>query len=219
MQNTVKSEKAHSEHDSTSEPAQIDTGEMTRILRRWAGGDGTALAKLVDALYPELKPLGQYRLHGERPDHTVQPTALVNELHLQLSKAQPGTWSNGQHFRIVASPAMRRLLVDHAGARNSLRRGSGFPPRPLAENSFVSWETPDSTLILEEVLEKLASEEPRMAQVSEMRYFGGLTFAEIASILDVIERTAERDHEVVSIWISSQLRKSASDVGRAMGSH
>jgi RNA polymerase sigma-70 factor (ECF subfamily) len=158
-------------------------------------------------------------MNGERPDHTLQPTALVNELYLQLSKAQSGTWSNRQHFLIVASRAMRRLLVDHARTRNSLRRGGGFPPRPLAEGSFVSWETPDSTLIIEEVLEKLSSEEPRMAQVFEMRYFGGLTFAEIASILDVSERTAERDHEVASIWISSQLRKSASDVGRAMGSN
>ncbi|MFL6447532.1 MAG: ECF-type sigma factor [Bryobacteraceae bacterium] len=219
MQNTVESEKKTSEHDFTAEPAQIDAGEITRILRRWTEGDATALAKLVDALYPELKRLAEYRMHGELSDHTLQPTALVNELYIQLSKAQSCTWTNRQHFLVAAWRAVRRLLVDHAPARNSLRRGRAFHLIPLTENSLGSRESPDSTLIIEEVLGKLASEEPRMAHVFEMRYFGGLTFAEIASILDVIERTAKRDDEFASIWISSQLRKSGSDVGRRMGSH
>lgn len=188
-------------------------GDVTVLLRQWANGESDAIPRLVEALYPELKRMAERRMRHERADHTLQATGLVHEFFLEIARNQEMVWQNRAHFLAVASQAMRRFLIDYARARKADRRGGTatklhLDGLELAQTSpgAESRDTVD-LVIMSELLDRLAAEEPRMAQVVDMRCFGGLNYAEIGEVLHIDERTAKRDWHVARAWLSSQLRK------------
>jgi RNA polymerase sigma-70 factor, ECF subfamily len=182
-------------------------GEITLLLQRWADGQAEAADELFEALYPELRRLADSRMRSERADHTLQPTALVNEFFLRIARQKHFAWRNRAHFLAVASRAMRRLLIDYARARNSDKRGSGAILLNLQDFAASVQVHHVDALEFDELLQRLAAEEPRMAQVTEMRCFGGLTNAEIGEALGIDERTVKRDWEVARAWLRGKLSK------------
>lgn len=189
--------------------------EITLMLNRAAKDSGSD-EHLAALLYPDLKRIAVSRMRAERPDHTLQATALVSELYLHLLRQPDTQWTNRTHFLLAASKAMHRLLVDHARARRARKRGGTWRRLPLEEiaDKYAGF---DSVQVLEvdELLERLAKEEPRMASVVELKFFGGLTFAEIGEVLSVDERTAKRDWALARVWFKGQW--SERDVGDGMG--
>lgn len=189
-------------------PNGSNAGEVTALLHRWTAGDADARQELVGLMYPELKRIAENRMRGERRDHTLQATALVSEFFLQLARREEFVWQNRAHFLAVASQAMKRLLIDYARSHEAGKRGSGCPHIQIDRLS-LSAEGGAAAGILEvdECLERLWKEEPRMAQIVEMRCFGGLTNKEIAEALGIDERTVKRDWQVARAWLAGQLRK------------
>src|SRR5215467_3867517 len=149
--------------------------EVTQLLGAWSGGDERALEKLIPLVQPELHRLAHYYMSRERPGHTLQTTALINEAYLQLTDKTQPPWKNRTHFMAVAAQLMRRIMVDHARARCALKRGAGAIKVTLDETALVTEERAEELLALDEVLEKLAQFDRRKSEIVEMRYFGGLT--------------------------------------------
>src|SRR5262249_11506792 len=159
------------------------------ILQRLDGGDERARSQLVALLYPELRRIAESRMRTERLDHTLQPTALVNEFFLQLARQAPLSCRSRSHFLAAASQALRRLLIDHARSRAAGKRG-GNPLRIQLDDFVLQQDDPGlDVVVLGQLLDRLASEEPRMAKVVDMHCFGGLTHQEIGEALGVDERT------------------------------
>ncbi len=172
---------------------------------------------LSAAIYPELKRMAYTRMSQERPDHTWQATALINELYLRLLQKPDFSWKDRNHFLLSASKAMRHLLVDHAREKNSKKRGAHWVRTELPEAGVGVDSNPEQILDVDRVLKQLAQKEPRMARVVELKFFGGLTFAEIGSILDIDERTAKRDWTLARMWLSSRLGEGAANDSSRMG--
>lgn len=193
-----------------SQPEQA-VGELTELLHHCSEGNAAAREQLLAAFYPDLHRVAAGRMQHERPDHTLQPTALVNEFFLYLARQNSLSFQDRGHFLAVASQAMRNVLVDHARARSSDKRG-GKAKRVEIDGAILNraGESLD-TLAVNEALDRLALEEPRMAKVVEMRCFGGLTHAEVATILNIDERTAKRDWKVARAWLLGQLGISSKD--------
>jgi RNA polymerase sigma factor (TIGR02999 family) len=185
------------------------SGDVTALLRQWANGEPDAISRLVEALYPELKRMAERRMRNERADHTLQATGLVHEFFLEMARNQEMVWQNRAHFLAVASQAMRRFLIDYARGHNADRRGGKVTKLQLdgLDLAALDAESRDTVnlVIMGELLDRLAAEEPRMAQVVDMRCFGGLTYTEIGEVLRIDERTAKRDWQVARAWLSSQL--------------
>jgi RNA polymerase sigma factor (TIGR02999 family) len=189
-----------------------EQGEVTAQLNQSMRADPASRERLASLIYPELKRIASAHMRHERPDHTLQATALVNELYLQLLRRSEVAWTSRNHFLLAASQAMRRLLVDHARAKRSQKRGgaagwlelgSGFE-QPI-ENRTIE------VLQLDELITRLADREPRMATVVELKFFGGLTFQEIGAVLGADERTAKRDWTLARAWLRGQLGSNESD--------
>ena len=187
-------------------------GEVTQLLTRWNAKDPEDQAKLLDLLYPELKRIADHRMRRERSDHTLQATALVNEFVVRLCTVTQQPWQSRLHFLAVASRAMRRILVDHARARNSEKRG-GPDCKVQLEDNVADPRGFQDILEIHHLLEKLSSEDPRMADVVELRYFGGLSNAEVAETLGIAERTVKRDWQVARAWLYAQMHKRNTDEG------
>jgi RNA polymerase sigma factor (TIGR02999 family) len=191
--------------------------EVTDLLRRYGSGDVAAYERAVALMYPDLRRLAERRMRAERSSHTLQPTALVNEFFLEMAAREGQIWNSRSHFLAAASKAMRRCLIDHARSRNAQKRGGAS--RPIV----LDWEVPSADadfaglLELNDLLERLAQEEPRMAGVAEMHCFGGLTCDEIGEILGIDGRTVRRDWKVAKAWLRGQLKRGTSDVRRGMG--
>lgn len=183
------------------------SGEVTALLRRWKPGDAGLEQELVASLYPELKRIARNRMRRERADHTLQPTALINEFFLHIAQQDIVSWQSRAHFLAVASQAMRRLLIDHARSRDASKRGGGLVKLQLNDLNLPSAESTYDLLEINDALERLQAEEPRMAEVAHLRCFGGLTHEEIAEMLGVDERTVKRDWQVARAWLFGQLRK------------
>jgi RNA polymerase sigma factor (TIGR02999 family) len=192
-------------------------GEVTQLLQHMKEGDASAHARLMELLYPELHRIAEGRMRSERPDHTLQPTALVNEFFLQLARRGPISYGGRSHFLAVASEVMRRLLIDYARAHRSAKRGGNVLRVQLDELALPQERGGMDLLEMTELLEKLAQEDPRMARVVEMHLFAGMTFREIADQLGVDERTAKRDWQVARAWLYGQMKKVDPDVSRGMG--
>lgn len=166
--------------------------EVAELLARIDAGDEQALDALVTLVYPDLKVLARFQLASERPNHTLNTTAIVHEAFVRLAGGKR-TWTDQAHFLRAASKVMRHLLVDHARKRNAAKRGSGVEPLELDEERVESDDESVAVLALDAALKDMAEVDPRLEQVVECRYFAGLTVKETAEALDMAVRTVERD--------------------------
>ena len=175
--------------------------QVTQLLCDWSGGDEGALEKLIPLVQPELHRLAHYYMSRERAGHTLQTTALLDEAYLRLVNDTARTWQNRAHFVATAAQLMRRIMVDHARERQSLKRGGGALKVILDEAALVTETRSEELLALDEALEKLAVQDPRKSRIVELRYFGGLTMEETAGFLDMSLRTVEREWNMAKAWL------------------
>jgi RNA polymerase sigma factor (TIGR02999 family) len=199
-----------------SEPDPPASDGRERSLEEWDTTDEASRAQLVEAIYPQLKRIAEQHMRLERQDHTLQPTALVNEFFLILARQRRFTVNGRAHFLAIASRAMRRLLIDYARSRGAKRHGGSMTNVQLDPTDLPVSDGTFSMLEVDELLDLLAVEEPRMAKVVELKCFGGLTFSEIGQVLLVDERTAKRDWQVARAWLFGRLnirRSGLSDRG------
>ena len=195
------------------------SAQLTEVLRAWTRGDKTALAKVIELAYPELREIARRCLRSERSAHTMQATALAHEAYLRLIDARNVTWQDRAHFFAVAASIMRRILVDHARARGRAKRGGGMRQVNLDAALLVTAEADPELVRLDEALEGLAAFDARKARVVELRYFGGLTSLEAAAVLRVSPQTINRDWSLAKAWLIHEMRKMQSDGPPQMGNH
>ncbi len=177
---------------------------VTQLLHQVHAGDAHAASELVPILYRELHRLAERAMRRERHDHTLQPTVLVHEAYLQLLQTDKIDWQNRAHFLALASNTMRRVLVDHARAAKADKRPGGHQQVELNSRVRVAEQQVD-VLDLNEAMDKLAAFDHRLSQVVEMRFFGGLSFEEIAETLGISLRTAKRDWALAKSWLYTEL--------------
>lgn len=175
--------------------------EITQLLLKWRNGDSRALDELMPLVYEELHRIAGHYMAAERPGHTLQTTALINEAYLRLIDYKNTRWQDRAHFFAVAAQAMRRILVEHARARHAAKRGGGISEAPLEEATLQAQEQAAELIALDVALTALADIDPRKSQVVEMRYFGGLTVEETAEILGVSPVTVMRDWSTAKAWL------------------
>jgi RNA polymerase sigma factor (TIGR02999 family) len=183
--------------------------EVTELLRAWSAGNEGALDKLLPLVYEELRQRAHRQLRGERPGHTLQTSALVNEVYVKLVGAAPVDWESRNHFLAISARMMRRILVDHARSRRSLKRGGSAPPVPIDEQLLAADRRPRDLVSLDEALQALSERDERMGRVVELRYFGGLSVEETAGILRVSPQTVKRDWRTAKAWLLRQMRREA----------
>lgn len=183
--------------------------QITKLLVDWGRGDEEALEKLMPLVYDELRRLAGHFMNNQKAGHTLQTTALVNEAYLRLIDSSRVRWQDRTHFFAVSAQLMRRILVDAARTRNSLKRGGPDAQKiELDENLAVSPNERVDLLALDEALEELARMSPRQSQVVELRYFGGLSEEEIAEALKISARTVRREWSAARAWLYRELSKS-----------
>jgi RNA polymerase sigma factor (TIGR02999 family) len=188
--------------------------DVSLLLRAWSDGDPDALGKLTPIVYRELHRLARRYLRGERPDHSLETTDLVNEAYLRLSDHTRMQWQDRAHFFAVSSQVIRRILVDHARRRN-LKRGGNLQRIPLEEALVVNGERSGDLVALDDALQALAQFDPRKAQVVEMRFFGGLSVEESAAVLRVSAVTVMRDWRSAKAWLYRELARGGERHGDA----
>jgi RNA polymerase sigma factor (TIGR02999 family) len=191
------------------------TAEITVLLNKLASGDQEAAAQLVPLVYDELRRLAVRRLRHERPDHTLQATALVHEAYLKLAQQQNAKWQNRAQFFAVASQVMRRILVDYARTQQRIRRGGKQHKLALDEVVLVSPDRTGEVLAVDESLSRLEKLDPRQGRIVELRYFAGLTIEEIADVLGVASKTVARDLKVAKAWLYGHLSQEHTDNARS----
>jgi len=178
---------------------------VTQLLTEWSHGDDAALGELTPLVYQELRRLAHHYMGGQRPDHTLQTTALVNEAYLRLVDQTNPRWQNRAHFFAVAARAMRQIVVDYARSQQSQKRGGGLLRIELDEAAIVSPAESKEIVDLHEALERLATLDSRKAQVVELKYFGGLNYDEMAEVLKISRVTVRRDWEFARLWLHTEL--------------
>jgi RNA polymerase sigma-70 factor, ECF subfamily len=182
-------------------------GEVTVLLRQIGAGDSRAADKLIPLVLHELRRLARLQLRKERPGHTLQPTALVNEAYLRLVGDQARDWHNRAHFIGVSASVMRRILIDHARRKQAFKRDAGERVVAHAEDyAGFSYEQADELIALDIALDRLEEMDPRQRQVVELRYFGGLSLEETAEALGVSAMTVKRDWTIARAWLKGQVR-------------
>jgi RNA polymerase sigma factor (TIGR02999 family) len=181
------------------------SSDVTQLLIDWRRGDKEALDRLMPVVFGELHRLAEIYLHRERPGHTLQPTALVNEAYLRLIDQRQVEWQSRAHFFGIAAQMMRRILVDHARAHQAGKRGGGLY-RVTLDSSFDVEERRDVDLIaLDEALEALAELDPRQSRIVELRFFVGLTIEETAEVIGVAPITVRREWNHAKAWLYRQM--------------
>jgi RNA polymerase sigma factor (TIGR02999 family) len=183
--------------------------DLTALLSGASSGDQDALSALFSIVYDELRQVAAAALRRERPEHTLQPTALVHETFLRLADDSAIWWENRSHFLAIASKVMRRILVEHARGRNAQKRGSGEVKRSLHEIDVPMPSVPiDLDLVmLDEALARLAQLDARQARIVELRFFGGLTVEETAAVIGSSPRTVKRDWQVARAWLRREMSR------------
>jgi RNA polymerase sigma-70 factor, ECF subfamily len=190
-----------------AQPAQ----DVTAILRAWTGGDERALDRLLPVLYEELRRTARAYMRRERSGHTLQTTALVNEVFLRLVDIHQVQWHDRVHFLTMAAQLMRRILVDHARRRGYRKRGGGERPVPLDESAMISPGWSPHFVAVDDALNDLAKQDARKAKVVEMRFFGGLSVEETAAALNVSPQTVLRDWSLAKAWLRREMTQAAYD--------
>ena len=181
------------------------TQEMTRLLTAWSEGDQSALDKLAPLIYAELHRLARRYMRRERPDHTLQTTALVNEAYVRLVDQRTVRWQNRAHFFAIAAQMMRRILIDHARKRASAKGGGA--KLSLEEAAVLSDERAAELVALDEGLVSLAEIDERKSKIVEMRFFGGLSVEEIANVIGVSPDTITREWRRAKAWLHRELQR------------
>jgi len=193
-------------HNRMMTPDDPSPGELSVLLNRCAQGDAEAEKQVFEIAYEHLKRLARGVFRGESKQLTLQASVLVNEAFLRMPRAGEISWQNRQHFFAVAAKAMRRTIVDHARERAAAKRPQRSQAVGLQEEAIVTADTdPTTILVIDHLLSDLATVDPRRARVVELRYFSGMTNQEVASILDVDERTIKRDWQVAKLWLYERL--------------
>lgn len=183
-----------------------EKSEITQLLTGWSKGEQGALEKLTPLVYDELHRLAHRYMAREKPGHTLQTTALVNEVYLRLVDVQNVNWQNRAHFLAICARMMRRILTDFARARIGLRRGGKLVHLSLEEGLAVSAEMNADVVALDHALERLATFDLRKSQVVELRFFGGLRVEDAAEVLKVSPDTVMRDWSFAKVWLLRELR-------------
>src|SRR5262245_24034160 len=180
---------------------------VTQLLQRWSGGDSRALDELTPLVYSEVRNLARSYLRRERPNHTLQATALVNEAYLRLVDQRRVQWKNRAHFFGIAAQVMRRVLVDHARMRKAEKRGSGETPLVLDEALDVRADRNLDLVQLDDALDALAALDPRQAKIVELRFFGELSIEETAEVVKLSPATVKREWAAARAWLRRELER------------
>ncbi len=183
------------------------THEVTELLTAWSGGDKAALDKLMPLIHQELRRLAHRYMSRERPGHTMQTTALVNEAYIRLVNREGVHWQNRAHFFAIASQLMRHILVDHARSHAYAKRGGGAQTISLDEAMVVSQERAAEVVALDDALKELAQIDPQQSRIVELRFFGGLTIEEAAVVLGLSPATIKREWSTAKAWLYHELAK------------
>lgn len=181
---------------------------VTQLLERWSQGDQDALEQLMPLVYDELHRLAGAYLRRERPDHTLQPTALVNEAYLRLIDQRRGRWQNRAQFFGIAAQLMRRVLLDHARAHHAAKRGGAQEELSLSHAEHFGKQPDIAFLSLHDALTRLGEIDPDQSQIVELRFFGGLTIAETAEVMGTSHATVEREWTMARAWLRRELSRS-----------
>lgn len=187
-----------------------EPSDLTEALAELNRGGADARADVLRLVYQELKRLAQARMRGERPDHTLQPTALVHEAFIQLISDQDARWENRAHFFGAAAEAMRRILVDYARSHQALKRGGGkrrvaLEQVALEEVVNLAEDRCTDVIVIDEALSKLSATDAQKARVVELRFFGGLSVEETAAVMDISPRTVKRDWSFAKAWLFREI--------------
>jgi len=184
----------------------VSPHRVTQLLAEWSDGDNAALVELTPLVYEELRRLAHHFMEGQRPDHTLQTTALVDEAYLRMADQTKPSWQNRAHFFAVAARAMRQILVNYARSKRAQKRGGGALKVELDEAAIVSPEQSQAIVDLHEALERLGTLDSRKARVVELKYFGGLNHDEIAEVMKVSAVTVRRDWVFAKAWLYNELQ-------------
>jgi RNA polymerase sigma-70 factor (ECF subfamily) len=193
-----------------AQPGEPSVGEISTLLRAWSEGDQRALDRLTPIVYDELRRLARRYMKRERPGHSLQTTALVNEAYMRLVDYERMQWQNRAHFFAVSAQLMRRILVEHA-RRHNLKRGGAVQHVSLEEAAVVGGDRDADLVALDEAMNALARIDPRKVQVVEMRFFGGLNVEETAEVLKVSPVTVKRDWRGAKLWLYRELTAGTTD--------
>lgn len=192
-------------------PKPSPAEDITRLLLAWGAGDKAALDALMPIVYDELRRLARRYMRRQNADHTLQTTALVNEAYLRLIDSSRVRWQDRTHFFAISAQLMRRVLVDFARAKNSLKRGGERVQITLDERIEIPLVERETDLVaLDDALQRLAEFSPRQCRVVELRYFGGLSEEEIAATLEISARTVRRDWSLARAWLFRELSQNSS---------
>jgi RNA polymerase sigma factor (TIGR02999 family) len=183
----------------------VSQQRVTDLLTRWSHGDDAALEELTPLIYEELRRLAHHYMKGERPDHTLQTTALVNEVYLRLADQTNPDWQSRAHFYAVAARAMRQILVSYARSNRAQKRGGGGARIELDEAAIMSPEQSNEIVDVHEALQRLSRLDERKARVVELKYFGGLNHDEIAEVMKISTITVRRDWVFAKAWLHNEL--------------
>lgn len=185
----------------------VTSSELTHLLHSWSQGDPAALERLVPLVFEDLRRMARRHLQGERASHTLQPTALVNEVYLKLMDQREPDWQNREHFFAIASRIMRRILIDYGKAKNTAKRGKDAVKVPLDEALGVVHGPGTDYAALNDALDRLAEIDPRQARIVELHNFFGFEHKEIAGILGISETTSKREWRTARLWLYRELSR------------
>jgi len=180
---------------------------ITQLLVEWSEGDRAALDRLMPLVYGELRRLARSYLRRERPDHTLQPTALVHEAYMRLVDQHSVSWQNRAHFFGIASQMMRRILVNHALARATAKRGGHAEKLALDEATVVDGERQIDLVVLDDALKELEAADARQCRIVELRFFGGLSIEETAEVLKLSPATVKREWNTAKLWLRRRIAR------------
>lgn len=189
--------------------------EVTRLLDDWGKGDRSALDKLFPLVQTELRRIAGRQMSQERPGHTLQATALVNEAYLRLAGQEGFEWHSRAHFYAVCAQVMRHILIDHARARAREKRGGDAIQVSLSEAESIS-EKAEDFIALDDALNLLEEVDPQKSKIVELRYFGGLSVEQTAEVLDISERTARREWQRAKAWLYRMITEGTGDETRPL---